>query len=346
MKKWMDTRRIATIALVCVYLVVIAGSVVRVTGSGMGCPDWPKCFGYVIPPINQETLTLGSEKHFLKGQMIILNDTLWVAQQEVVTKDNKDLDRTIWKKYPKHDYAIFNPVHTWIEYINRLLTGVLGLPVLLLLVISIVNARKTSNWKVVFWAGLTLVFMLYEAWLGKLVVDGELSNGKVTLHMLGSIGIVAALMMARVSSHNEIIPKESIDRKWWFIGIVLVIAQVILGTQLREEVDQVIKNGWERQQWIDQILMSSGKIIFYVHRTFSWLLVIYLFWLANLLLKVKQNAVAVSLMGVVVAEVLVGVLLNYFGFPAFAQPLHLVLSFALLGLLLDGLFSKNSRVRQ
>ena len=60
----------------------------------------------------------------------------------------------------------------------------------------------------------------------------------------------------------------------------------------------------------------------------------------------KQNAVAVSLMGVVVAEVLVGVLLNYFDFPAFAQPLHLVLSFALLGLLLDGLFSKYSRVRQ
>lgn len=342
----MDTRRLATIALVCVYLVVIAGSIVRVTGSGMGCPDWPKCFGYVIPPVSQQTLTLEKEKHFLKGQMVILNDTLWVAQQDVVIKDNNELDRNIWKKYPKHDYAIFNPVHTWIEYINRLLTGVLGLPVLLLLVISILNARKTGNWKVVFWAGLTLVFMLYEAWLGKLVVDGELSNGKVTLHMLGSIGIVAALMMARVKSNHENVTIENIERKWWVIGVALVMMQVILGTQLREEVDQIIKNGWERHQWIDQVLLSSGKIIFYVHRTFSWILVIYLFWMANLLLKIKRNGVAGGLMGLIVAEMLVGVFLNYFEFPAFAQPLHLVLSFALLGLLLDGLFSKSSGISQ
>lgn len=342
----MDTRRLATIALACVYLVVIAGSIVRVTGSGMGCPDWPKCFGYVIPPVSQQTLTLEKEKHFFKGQMVILSDTLWVAQQDVVIKDNNELDRNIWKKYPKHDYAIFNPVHTWIEYINRLLTGVLGLPVLLLLVISILNARKTGNWKVVFWAGLTLVFMLYEAWLGKLVVDGELSNGKVTLHMLGSIGIVAALMMARVKSNHANVVIENIERKWWVIGLVLVMVQVILGTQLREEVDLIIKNGWERHQWIDQVLLSSGKIIFYVHRTFSWILVIYLFWMANLLLKIKRNGVAGGLMGLVVAEMLVGVFLNYFEFPAFAQPLHLVLSFALLGLLLDGLFSKSSGISQ
>jgi len=69
-------RKVAKIALILVYIVIIAGAVVRMTGSGMGCPDWPKCFGYYIPPTNAETLQWEPNRDFKKGQAIIKDSTL------------------------------------------------------------------------------------------------------------------------------------------------------------------------------------------------------------------------------------------------------------------------------
>jgi len=49
-------RRLAYVTLVALTLIVLTGAAVRLTGSGLGCPDWPKCGGNALPPISTHAL--------------------------------------------------------------------------------------------------------------------------------------------------------------------------------------------------------------------------------------------------------------------------------------------------
>jgi heme a synthase len=48
--------RVAWVALVALTLIVLTGAAVRLTGSGLGCPTWPKCYGNVYPPLKTHAL--------------------------------------------------------------------------------------------------------------------------------------------------------------------------------------------------------------------------------------------------------------------------------------------------
>jgi cytochrome c oxidase assembly protein subunit 15 len=91
----------AKTTLILVYLVIIAGALVRMTGSGMGCPDWPKCFGYYIPPTDIKELTWTPNREFEEGQVIIKDEKLWVAKSDF--KTNVNFDESQWRLYTKHD---------------------------------------------------------------------------------------------------------------------------------------------------------------------------------------------------------------------------------------------------
>jgi cytochrome c oxidase assembly protein subunit 15 len=47
---------VAYVALGALTLIVLSGAAVRLTGSGLGCPDWPRCYGRAYPPLNTHAL--------------------------------------------------------------------------------------------------------------------------------------------------------------------------------------------------------------------------------------------------------------------------------------------------
>jgi heme a synthase len=49
-------RRVTFVALFALSAIVLTGAAVRLTGSGLGCPDWPKCYGRTIPPLQFHTV--------------------------------------------------------------------------------------------------------------------------------------------------------------------------------------------------------------------------------------------------------------------------------------------------
>ncbi len=320
--------RFAKISLICVFVVVVAGSVVRITGSGMGCPDWPFCFGHLVPPTSEANLSFQPENNFSQGEMIIQNDTLWVANSDFKSNDN--FQKKDWHKYPKHDYAVFNAKHTWIEYINRLATGVLGFPVLILTFFSCVFFIKKKGGITFLLSMLTLLGLGFEAWLGKLVVDGNLKENSITYHMLGTMIIIALLIAIIVRhTHRSKAPSFSIGYKLINVLMLLMsIAQVILGTQVREEIDVIAKNTENRALWIEQLSTA-----FEFHRTFALAIIAVAIIIFIINQKQKSPSKAVHFLFLILTlELLGGLALSYFEMPKLMQPFHLLLAIILFSI--------------
>ncbi len=301
--------RLAFVALLLVFCVVLAGGVVRTTGSGMGCPDWPKCFGRYIPPTDISQLPPDYKTAFaVKGKQI----------------------------------ADFNVFKTWVEYINRLLGALLGLMILIL----VVESRKI--WKYDKWLPILSVLLLiitgFVGWLGSVVVATDLEPVKITIHMMTSVVIIfiATVIVFRAGRLNErkkteqnISPKLALKQRRLqllvLLALLLTLSQIVIGTQVREQVDMIAKmlEGRWREQWIEQL-----SIVFVAHRSASWLFVLLnggIIWYIARLINVSEDALSLTLrrlsmglMTLIVGEIALGATMAYFAIPKFAQPLHLL----------------------
>ncbi len=322
MKK--NFRFLTRLSLVLVYLVIFAGATVRMTGSGMGCPDWPKCFGYYIPPIEQSQVLFQPNSKYKKGEMIIFNDEkLLVAKSNFSSSDFIDLKN--WDTYEKHDYIIFNPVHTWIEYINRLVGALSGIPILLFTIISVVYFKKYKH--LTFVSILTVLCMGFQAWLGKTVVDSNLAPFKITFHMLMALLIIAFLIYLVNSSSKNTIKRNKIFTNFLFVAIVLTLIQIVLGTQVRQFVDEQANIYYHKHQWFNEI-----PLVYEYHRSFSLVVITVNFGLFYLNKKLNLgNNYFTYVIVLLFIEALSGVVMFYFDFPFGSQTIHLFIASLIFG---------------
>jgi cytochrome c oxidase assembly protein subunit 15 len=272
--------------LAMVFLVILAGGVVRMTQSGMGCPDWPTCFGRWIPPTHASQLPPDFEKY--------------LRQQ--------DIDHT------------FNVYHTWIEYINRLLGALLGVFILIHTAWSIIKFRNSSR-RIIFISVIMLLAVAFQGWLGKKVVDTNLATIKVTIHMIAAL-VIAALPVLIISKlqYTRVAASKPL-KSFALITLVLVIMQILLGTAVREQTDEIsgALNYGQRHLWLGRM----GDEFFF-HRSFSWIVAIacvFLSWHAYPARPLRGHALAV-LFSMIMAFA-AGLVMFFMNIPAWAQPLHL-----------------------
>ncbi len=292
MRSYRSYTRFTWIALVMVFLVVIAGGTVRMTQSGMGCPDWPKCFGSWIPPTQASQLPADFEKYLKK----------------------QDIDHT------------FNAFHTWTEYINRLVGALLGIVVFIHFLWSFRLFRKTNR-SIVLLSFLLLLGVGFEAWLGKTVVDHNLAVVKITTHMLMALVLAGIpLLIIRRLQQNTLYSNKLLAHLSVSLLIILLV-QIVLGTQVREQVDEISKsmNYGGRETWISQL-----DFVFLIHRSFSWVVLIgsiLLAWKSAQEPALKKNGILILLLAI--SAMTLGIILAYLQVPAIAQPLHLLMGMLL-----------------
>jgi cytochrome c oxidase assembly protein subunit 15 len=329
-------RFVSVLTVVSIYLLILVGGIVRSTGSGMGCPDWPKCFGTWIPPTQASELP-ANYKEIYTAQRVAKNQKLARTLEKL---GFQQVAGEIFAHPSQYIETDFNAVKTWIEYLNRVLGALIGIFVFAVAVAALPYWRRDRP---VFWLSLAAFLLTgVQGWLGSLVVSTNLLPIMVTIHMGLALVIVAVLLYAverarrdwSASADDALVALPPAGRAlqlglWLALG--LTFAQIVLGTQVREEVDMVAATSTElaRESWVAQL-----SNVFKVHRSTSILVLLLNIYLSYQLWQFNQarlRHLAMATMGLIGLEVLVGITLAEWALPPVAQPIHLTLAVLLFG---------------
>src|SRR6218665_119141 len=313
------------LALILIFAVIIAGSVVRTTGSGMGCPDWPKCFGSWVPPTDAKQLPENYKEVY--GELRVKKVEKFVrflssiGMKETAEKIKKD--PSVYEELP------FNAGKTWTEYMNRWAGFLAGNVVLIVFIWTLFRYRKSR--KLVLLSLGTLVAISVNGWFGSIVVATNLVPWTITVHMfLALLVVVLQIMIIRriVPSYQKQLNLPN-GMKWLIISILLITTyQMFLGTQVREYIDELTKKGLGRESWSSNFGWS-----FFIHRSFSWLVLVLILLLGYFNHKTEKIRAIYWALICLALELIGGVLLAYADMPGLVQISHLFFAAVLFGIL-------------
>lgn len=318
------------ITIVLLFVLILAGGVVRSSGSGMGCPDWPKCFGRYIPPTDISELPADYKQSY-------------VAKREAKNqKFAKTLDVFGYSDLAnriRQDRSIlvpeeFNVARTWTEYVNRLVGAVSGLFLLIgaWLSFSYVHDNKT----IPVLSVLNLLLVGFQGWLGSIVVSTNLVDWIVTVHMLLALVILALTIYTyhlAVVHDKPYIKTKPLINIIAIAAVILSVIQITFGTEVREKVDEVADHlqGGYREQWVSKV----GEI-FSNHRDLALVVVVMNVLLYALVRRnFSRHSLHQQLMSFIFLMIMmqmgVGIALSYWGLPPVAQASHIVLASLIFG---------------
>ncbi len=312
--------------LVAVYILILVGGVVRSSGSGMGCPDWPQCFGKWVPPSSVDELPSNYKE--INAAFRVKKNQKFIGMLKAIgmteTASKLEADKTILQEED------FSPLKSRIEYANRIVGVVIGI------MISIVLFQSLRFVKVkfkLFSAALAAwISVVFTGWFGSIVVSTNLTPWTVSVH-LGFAFLIVGLLVYLFHETSVDQNHQFSSLPVWLVWLcfLLSIIQMAFGVQVREALDQVaFAFAQSREDWISRLGLE-----FIVHRSFSWIVLLSNGWLSYKLFKISgYSLLSTGLGGLTLAAVATGAGMAYGNVPAFLQPLHLLISALTFGLLI------------
>ncbi|MBG7607072.1 MAG: COX15/CtaA family protein [Verrucomicrobia bacterium] len=316
-------QKLATAALVSVLFLIFVGAIVRVTGAGMGCPDWPTCWGLLIPPTSVEQVDF--EK---------LPVEKFQRKAERMGRDPSTISRESLRDE-------FNPRHVWTEFINRLCSLPVGFFSLATFIAAFWQAKERP---VVFWLSFTgLLLVLANAIMGARVVYSGISPGVLSMHLALAMALICVLVYCawagtdtpfKVQTRSQPSSGTRLAKVMVAILLLITIVEGILGAQIREMTDELAKSHIDapRETWIDDLEQSG---IYLLHRSFSWLILLVTVW-AYCLAKKRQTGGTTptqkGVLAIVFAQMVLGIVMAQIHIYSWVQVLHVGLAAILLAL--------------